>query len=137
MRAADLAGKNPRRWRTTTIPDPNASRRPDLIGPDFTANPAAVDTRWCGEITYINTWQGWLYLATVIDLASRRVVGWAIAEHLKTDLIDAALTDALVRRRPTSGAHLPLGPRLPRRILHPTRGVGPGRGPSMSVAARD
>ncbi|WP_406046316.1 DDE-type integrase/transposase/recombinase [Micromonospora sp. NBC_00898] len=52
---------------------------------------------------YINTWEGWLYLATVIDLASRRVVGWAVADHLRTGRVDAALTDALVRRRPTSG----------------------------------
>ncbi len=103
MRAAGLAGKSPRRWRTTTIPDPNAGKRPDLVGRDFATDAAAVDTRWCGDITYINTWQGWLYLATVIDLASRRIVGWAIAEHLKTDLVDAALTDALVRRRPASG----------------------------------
>lgn len=82
MRAAGLAGKSPRRWRTTTIPDPNASRRPDLVDRDFTTDPAAVDTRWCGDITYINTWQGWLYLATVIDLASRRVVGWAVTDNL-------------------------------------------------------
>jgi len=103
MRAAGLAGKSPRRWRTTTIPDPNAGKRPDLIGRDFAVDPAAVDTRWCGDITYINTWQGWMYLATVIDLASRRIVGWAVAEHLRTDLVDAALTDALARRRPASG----------------------------------
>lgn len=103
MRAAGLAGKSPRRWRTTTIPDPNVSRRPDLVRRDFSVNPAAVDTRWCGDITYINTWQGWLYLATVIDVASRRIVGWAVADHLKTDLVDEALTDALVRRRPASG----------------------------------
>ena len=103
MRASGLAGKSPRRWRTTTIPDPNAGKRPDLVERDFTTDAAAVDTRWCGDITYINTWQGWLYLATVIDLASRRIVGWAVAEHLKTDLVDAALTDALVRRRPASG----------------------------------
>jgi transposase InsO family protein len=103
MRTAGLAGQSPRRWRTTTIADPNASRRPDLVNRDFSVGTAAVDTRWCGDITYINTWQGWLYLATVIDLASRRVVGWAVGDHLKTDLIDAALTDALVRRRPTPG----------------------------------
>ncbi|MBC9005789.1 DDE-type integrase/transposase/recombinase [Micromonospora aurantiaca (nom. illeg.)] len=48
-------------------------------------------------------WKGWLYLATVIDLASRRVVGWAVADHLRTDLVDAALTDAIRRRRPASG----------------------------------
>jgi transposase InsO family protein len=103
MRAIGIRGKSPRRWQVTTIADPNAARRPDLIGRDFTADPTATDTRWCGDITYINTWEGWLYLATVIDLASRRVVGWAVAEHLKTDLVDAALTDALHRRRPSDG----------------------------------
>jgi transposase InsO family protein len=103
MRTAGLTGKSPRRWRITTIADPNAAKRPDLIRRDFTTDPAALDTRWCGDITYINTWQGWLYLATVIDLASRRIVGWAVAEHLKTDLVDAALSDALAQRRPASG----------------------------------
>ena len=103
MRAAGIRGKSPRRWKTTTIPDPHASNRPDLVGRDFAVDAAAVDTRWCGDITYINTWEGWLYLATVIDLASRRVVGWAVAEHLKTDLVDAALSDALARRRPADG----------------------------------
>jgi transposase InsO family protein len=103
MRGAGLAGKSPRRWQTTTVTDPNAGRRPDLINRDFSTDAAVIDTRWCGDITYINTWQGWLYLATVIDLASRRIVGWAVADHLRTDLIDAALSDALTRRRPASG----------------------------------
>ena len=103
MRAAGLAGVNPPRWRRTTIADPGAARRPDLINRDFSTDPTAVDTRWCGDITYINTWQGWLYLATVIDLASRRVVGWAVADNLKTDLIAAALTDAVTRRKPAPG----------------------------------
>lgn len=103
MREAGIRGKSPRRWKTTTIPDPNAATRPDLVDRDFTVDAAAVDTRWCGDITYINTWEGWLYLATVIDLASRRVVGWAVADHLKTDLVDAALSDALTRRRPADG----------------------------------
>jgi transposase InsO family protein len=103
MRAAGIRGKSPRRWKTTTIPDPHAGTRPDLVERDFAVDADAVDTRWCGDITYINTWEGWLYLATVIDLASRRVVGWAVADHLKTDLIDAALSDALTRRRPADG----------------------------------
>ncbi len=103
MRAAGIAGKSPRRWQATTIADPHAAKRPDLIGRDFTVDATAVDTRWCGDITYISTWEGWLYLATVIDLASRRVVGWAVADHLKTDLVDAALDDALQRRRPAHG----------------------------------
>ncbi|KUL29485.1 IS3 family transposase [Actinoplanes awajinensis] len=103
MRAVGIAGRCPRRWSNTTTPDPNAGKRPDLVGRDFAVDARAVDTRWCGDITYINMWQGWLYLATVIDLASRRVVGWAVADHLKTDLVDAALSDALARRRPVDG----------------------------------
>ncbi|MEV6491261.1 IS3 family transposase [Actinoplanes sp. NPDC051633] len=107
MRAAGCRGRSPRQFRTTTLPDPAigpaTESRPDLIGRDFSTDPGAADTRWCGDITYINTWQGWLYLATVIDLASRRVVGWAVADHLRTDLVDAALRDALTRRRPPAG----------------------------------
>jgi transposase InsO family protein len=103
MRAADRYGRTPRRSKKTTIADPTAEQRPDLIGRDFGIDldqPAALDTRWCGDITYIHTWQGWLYLATVIDLASRRVVGWAVADHLRTDLVAEALSDAVSRRRP-------------------------------------
>jgi transposase InsO family protein len=106
MRAADRHGRIPRRWKKTTIPDPDATTRPDLIGRDFVIDldhPGQLDRRWCGDITYIHTWQGWLYLATVIDLASRRVVGWATADHLRTDLVAEALTDAVNRRRPTPG----------------------------------
>jgi transposase InsO family protein len=106
MRQVDRYGRTPRRWKKTTIADPAAATRPDLIGRDFAIDPdqpAALDTRWCGDITYIHTWQGWLYLATVIDLASRRVVGWAVADHLRTDLVAEALTDAVNRRRPTPG----------------------------------
>jgi transposase InsO family protein len=105
MRAADRYGRTPRRWKKTTIADPNAGTRPDLVGRDFgidPGQPAALDTRWCGD-TYIHTWQGWLYLATVIDLALRRVVGWAVADHLRTDLVAEALTDAVNRGRPAAG----------------------------------
>jgi len=106
MQAADRHGRIPRRWKKTTIPDPDAAQRPDLIGRDFGIDPdhpGQLDRRWCGDITYIHTWQGWLYLATVIDLASRRVVGWAVADHLRTDLVADALTDAVNRRRPAPG----------------------------------
>jgi transposase InsO family protein len=101
MRQAGRYGRAPKRWRTTTIPDPAAPARPDLVGRDFRTAPAEVNTRWCGDITYVNTWEGWLYLATVIDLASRRVVGWATADHLRTDLVAQALTNAVATRRPT------------------------------------
>ena len=60
-------------------------------------------SRWCDDITYINTWEGWLYLATVIDLSSHRVAGWATADHLRTDLVDQALRNAIHARRPESG----------------------------------
>ncbi|WP_328522935.1 IS3 family transposase [Kribbella sp. NBC_00359] len=106
MQAAGRHGRVPRRWKKTTIPDPDATTRPDLIGRDFAVDPdqpGRLDRRWCGDITYIHTWEGWLYLATVIDLASRRVVGWATADHLRADLVADALTDAINRRRPAPG----------------------------------
>ena len=103
MRAEGLVGAHRRRGRRTTIPDPAATARSDLIRRDFHVDPDQVNQRWCGDITYIRTWQGWLYLATVIDIASRRVVGWATADHLRTDLVEAALRQAVTRRRPPTG----------------------------------
>ena len=101
--AAGLCGRRPRRSKRTTIPDPAAAVRADLVGRDFSVNAAAVNTRWCGDITYIPTWEGWLYLATVIDIASRRVVGFALAEHLRTELVAGALTNAVAARDPAPG----------------------------------
>jgi transposase InsO family protein len=103
MRQKGLAGRAPKRWRTTTVPDPAASLPADLIGRDFSCAATALDQRWCGDITYIPTWEGWLYLATVIDLGSRRVVGWATADHLRTDLVEQALRYAVIQRRPGRG----------------------------------
>ena len=100
MRQAALQGRHRRRRQRTTIPDPQAGTRPDLVLRDFQPDPAALDTRWCGDITYIPTDQGWLYLATVIDIASRRVVGWATADHLRTELVADALRAACRTRRP-------------------------------------
>ena len=103
MRAAGLRGKTPRRWRRTTVPDPAATVPLDLVRRDFAVDAATINTRWCGDITYINTWQGWLYLATVLDLRSRRVVGYAMADHLRTDLIADALSNAVAARDPDPG----------------------------------
>jgi transposase InsO family protein len=103
MRAAGLHGRTLRRFKRTTVPDPAATARADLIRRDFTVNAAAVNTRWCGDITYIWTWEGWLYLATVIDIASRRIVGFALAEHLRTELVADALTNAVAARDPAAG----------------------------------
>ncbi len=101
MRAAGLTGRHRRRRHQTTVPDPRAATRPDLIVRDFQPDPTGLDARWCGDITYIPTDEGWLYLATVIDIASRRIVGWATANHMRTDLVAEALTSACRQRRPT------------------------------------
>ena len=93
MRAAGLQGRHPRAWHKTTIAGLRPIDAPDLIGHDFTA--AAPNTRWCGDITYIQTVDGWVYTATVIDLHSRKVVGYAVADHLRTSLIIEALAAAL------------------------------------------
>ncbi|MEV8395870.1 MULTISPECIES: hypothetical protein [unclassified Streptomyces] len=74
MRTAGLQGRHRRRRHLTTIPDPRAAARPDLIVRNFAPDPDSLDSRWCGDITYIPTEEGWLYPATVIDIASRRVV---------------------------------------------------------------
>ncbi|WP_441247944.1 IS3 family transposase [Kitasatospora sp. McL0602] len=103
MRVAGLKGRCPKRRQVTTVADPGAPSRPDLVRRDFTPNSDATDRRWCGDITYIATGEGWLYLATVIDIASRRVVGWATADHLRTDLVADALRQACHRRRPAPG----------------------------------
>ena len=55
----------------------------------------------CGDITYVRTWNGWAYVATVIDLHSRMVVGWAVADHMRTELVTDALDMAIARRRPS------------------------------------
>jgi len=103
MRRARIRGKAPRRWTKTTIPGPAATAGTDRIRRDFTADASKVNTRWCGDITYIPTWEGWLYLATVLDIASRRVVGFALADHLRTELPAAALANAIAARDPGPG----------------------------------
>lgn len=102
MRRAGLEGRCKKRWRKTTVPDPAAERAKDLIGRHFGPS-TEFDRRYVGDITYIMTWEGWAYLATVIDLASRRVVGWALADHMRTELVEDALKMAFLTRRPDKG----------------------------------
>jgi len=103
MRQAGLEGRAKKRWRKTTVADPAAEAARDLIQRHF--GPCTeLDRRYVGDITYIATWEGWAYLATVIDLASRRVVGWALADHRRTELVNEALEMAFVQRQPGEGA---------------------------------
>lgn len=103
MRNINLAGVRLRRRHRTTIADPAAAKAPDLIGRDFTA--AAVNRKYVGDITYLPLTGGkFLYLATVIDLASRRLAGWAIADHMRADLVIDALHAAERTRGTLAGA---------------------------------
>jgi len=101
MRQAGLSGQVKRRRGKTTIRVQGVRTAPDLVERDF--NPTAVNRLWAADITYIRTWEGWLYLASVMDLYSRRIVGWALAEHLRAELVVEALEMAVDRRRPDAG----------------------------------
>jgi len=103
MRQAQIAGLRLRRRVRTTVPEPADQRVPDLINRDFTA--AAPNQRYVGDITYLPIGDGSnVYLATVIDCFSRRLAGWAIAEHMRTDLITDALSAARHSRGSLAGA---------------------------------
>jgi len=103
MQAAGLAGVSRRAFVTTTRRDPTARPAPDLVQRTFTV--AGPNRLWVADITYIPTWAGFLYLAVVLDAWSRRVVGWAMATHLRTELVLDALTMAVDQRRPTQVIH--------------------------------
>ncbi|HET9565340.1 MAG TPA: IS3 family transposase [Mycobacterium sp.] len=96
MREQGFEGESGRRRVRTTIIDRAAKAAQDRVGRNF--NPTAPDVTWCGDITYLRTGEGWLYLATVIDLFSRRVIGWSLAEHLRTSLVTDALNTAVATR---------------------------------------
>ncbi len=101
MKAAGLRGRHPRAWKKTTVAGQWPIDAPDLIRQNFTAQ--EPNTRWCGDITYIQTVAGWVYTATVLDLHSRKVVGYAVADHLRTSLVTEALAAALMTRKPPEG----------------------------------
>ena len=96
MAAAGLRGRRPPRWVQTTTPEPTPPAIPDRVHGDFTAS--APDALWVGDITYVRTWEGWLYVATVLDVFSRRVIGWALATHLRAELVCDALRMAVATR---------------------------------------
>lgn len=103
MREANLQGVSRRRHILTTVRDRQCRPAPDLVDRHFTAE--GRDRLWVADITYIPTKSGFLYLAVVVDVWSRRVVGWSMASHLKTELVVAALNMALDQRRPSEVIH--------------------------------
>jgi transposase InsO family protein len=101
MRAAGLRSVHPRPYKRTTSSDRFDPALGDLLRRDWA--PAGPDLAWVGDVTYVKTWTGWAFLATVIDCFSRRVVGFAVADHLRTDLITEALDMAITHRNPPPG----------------------------------
>jgi transposase InsO family protein len=101
MRAQGLWARRPRRFRTTTITDPALAVAPNVLNRCFTA--PAPNTVWVTDLTYLWTAEGWLYLVVILDLFSRRVVGWALRDRMTRHLALEALTMALGRRQPPTG----------------------------------
>jgi putative transposase len=108
-------------YKRTTVPGEEPVTSPDLIGRDFTAE--APGQRMVGDITYLRTGEGWLYLATVIDLATRMVTGWQLATHMRTSLITDALSMAITHGHVAPGA-----------VFHSDRGTQPST-PRASLPA--
>jgi putative transposase len=96
MRRHGLAGRHRPRVARTTIPGPDGYVIPDLVGRRF--EPGEPDRAWCQDITYIPTGEGWLFMASVLDIGSRRLVGYAMADHLRTELVLDALGMAVTAR---------------------------------------
>ena len=103
MRAAGLRGATLRRYVVTTQPDLKAPRAVDLVERQFYTD--GPDRLWVADITYVPTWSGFLYLAMVLDVYSRRIVGWSMETHLRTELILAALNMAIAQRQPSAVIH--------------------------------
>jgi putative transposase len=98
MRQEGIYGVTRRKFRRTTIRDERRRPAPDLVARRFHAD--EPDKVWCADITYVRTWTGWLFLAVVIDVFSRRVVGWSVATHMRAELVTMALRMAIGRRQP-------------------------------------
>jgi putative transposase len=103
LRQAGLRGVSRRKWPVTTVRADHVRPAPDLVQRAFTAS--GPNQLWVADITYIPTWAGTLYLAVVLDVWSRRIIGWAMATHLRTSLVVAALDMAITQRRPQAVIH--------------------------------
>ena len=133
MKEAGLSGLPPKRFRRTTDSGHDQPVAKNVLQRDFDVS--KPNQCWAADITYIRTWEGWLYLAVVIDLFSRRVVGWALADHLRTDLVLEALRMALGLRRPEAGLlhHSDRGSQYASQAY---RGLLEGRGITCSMSRR-
>jgi putative transposase len=103
LKQAGLRGVSRRKWPVTTVRAEHARPAPDLVQRAFTAT--GPNQLWVADITYIPTWAETLYLAVALDVWSRRIIGWAMATHLRTSLVLAALEMAIAQRRPTNVVH--------------------------------
>jgi putative transposase len=101
MRQAGISGLVRRKRARTTISVPGVRVADDLVERQF--RPAAPNVLWVADITYLRTWEGWVYLAAVQDAYSRAIVGWSLADHLRAELVVDALQMAVTRRRPAPG----------------------------------
>jgi putative transposase len=101
MRQAGISGLVTRRRGRTTLRVPGVRVADDLVQRDF--RPAGPDVLWVADITYLRSWEGWLYLAAVQDAFSRAIVGWSMADHMRAELVVDALQMGIARRRPAAG----------------------------------
>ena len=102
MRELEIQGVSRRRGRVrTTTPDKQAAPAPDLVNRDFTAE--GPDEIWVADVTYVPTYEGWLFLAAVMDLYSRKIVGWSMRDDLEAPLVIDAISMAITRRKPKPG----------------------------------
>lgn len=100
MQRAGIQGRVRRRFKTTTDSQHDRPIAPNTVNREFTAS--SSDAVWCADITYIWTASGWVYLAAIIDLATRMIVGWSMATHMRTELVEIALLNALTSRAPAA-----------------------------------
>lgn len=105
MRQHKIRMRRPQRYTVTTQADPSKMPAPNVLDQDFSAT--AQNQKWCADITYVRTQEGWLYVASVLDLYSRRIVGWSMASHMKAQLVCDDLDMAIAQRQPKRGLLYP------------------------------
>lgn len=113
MKQHEIRSRGKRKFKATTDSNHSLAVAPNLLARDF--SPATPNAAWTSDITYVATNEGWLYLAVILDLFNREVVGWSMKPHMRQDLVVDALRMAWFRRRPSPGL-----------IMHSDRGSQPG-----------